>query len=429
MQVIPSIDLEAGRSRLVFWPGAATGAGAPTDRPEQIAARFVEQGARIVHLVDFDGARAGQPRNLEAVGRIAARVAVPLQLAGGLEDGDAIRLAFAAGATRAVVSLALADEPERLRDCLAVAGDWLAVGLDPRPERLAAFAWRRPAPPTLEELVGELVGAGVHRFVLSHGGSAPDLGRLPELRRVRRRPARGGGVAASQPSPASATPESQASSSAAALTGRSASPPSGTPHDSRAGPRPPARITAQFAASSRRRRSSPPASSGACRHPRQDRRPSPSPIPSPSPAPDAIGASPVARCQPASLPTGETRTVTIQTDKGDIAIRIEADLSPIAAGNFVALAGCGFYDGVVFHRVATLQDGTPFGPARPHRDGQRRPGYRSRTSRSPRRTSAERSRWPGPPPRTLSARSSSSSSTTVPARPSSPPTPTRSSAW
>jgi cyclophilin family peptidyl-prolyl cis-trans isomerase len=52
--------------------------------------------------------------------------------------------------------------------------------------------------------------------------------------------------------------------------------------------------------------------------------------------------------------------VTIETAKGTIAIKVEGALSPIAAGNFVALAGCGFYDGVVFHRVATLQDGTPF---------------------------------------------------------------------
>ncbi|OGO56581.1 MAG: hypothetical protein A2Z32_00850 [Chloroflexi bacterium RBG_16_69_14] len=41
-------------------------------------------------------------------------------------------------------------------------------------------------------------------------------------------------------------------------------------------------------------------------------------------------------------------------------IKVEADLSPIAAGNFVALASCSFYDGTVFHRTPTLQDGTPF---------------------------------------------------------------------
>jgi phosphoribosylformimino-5-aminoimidazole carboxamide ribotide isomerase len=62
-----------------------------------------------------------------------------------------------------------------------VAGDWLAIGLDPRPERLAAFPWRRPVPPTVEMLVGELVGAGVARFVLSHGGAEPDLDRTRDL--------------------------------------------------------------------------------------------------------------------------------------------------------------------------------------------------------------------------------------------------------
>lgn len=55
--------------------------------------------------------------------------------------------------------------------------------------------------------------------------------------------------------------------------------------------------------------------------------------------------------QPAALPTGETRTVTIATDLGDIVIAVKADLAPIATGNFVALAECGYYDGVVFQRV------------------------------------------------------------------------------
>ena len=64
--------------------------------------------------------------------------------------------------------------------------------------------------------------------------------------------------------------------------------------------------------------------------------------------------------QPPAAPAGQTRVVTIETAKGQIQITLKADLSPIAVGNFAALAGCGFYDGVVFHRVATLQDGTPF---------------------------------------------------------------------
>jgi cyclophilin family peptidyl-prolyl cis-trans isomerase len=72
----------------------------------------------------------------------------------------------------------------------------------------------------------------------------------------------------------------------------------------------------------------------------------------------AAGSCPTA--QPPALPAGETRTVTLTTPKGAIAIKVEADLSPIAAGNFVALASCGYYDGTPFHRTPTLQDGTPF---------------------------------------------------------------------
>jgi phosphoribosylformimino-5-aminoimidazole carboxamide ribotide isomerase len=181
VQVIPAIDLEGGRSRIVYWPGAASGVGAPTDRPDRIAEQLVGQGARLIHLVDFDGARLGAPSNLEAVGAIASRSAVPLQLAGGLDAADAIRLAFAAGATRVVLGTAIADQPDELAACLSVAGDWLAVGLDPRPERLAAFPWRRPSPPTVDGLVGELIGAGVTRLVLGHGGGEPDLDRVRSL--------------------------------------------------------------------------------------------------------------------------------------------------------------------------------------------------------------------------------------------------------
>jgi phosphoribosylformimino-5-aminoimidazole carboxamide ribotide isomerase len=181
--VVPSIDIENGRSRIVHWPGAATGAGTPTDRPERIAERFVAAGATLIHLVDMDGARAGRPTNVEAIGRVAGRVAVPLQVAGGMEGADNIRLAFAAGATRVVVSMAVADRPELLKECLAVAGNWLAVGLDPRPERIAAYPWHRPAPPSLMDLAGELVDLGVRRLVLSHGGARPDLVFLAEMAR------------------------------------------------------------------------------------------------------------------------------------------------------------------------------------------------------------------------------------------------------
>ena len=181
MLVIPSIDVEGGRSRVVFWPGASVGVGVPTDRPDRIAERFVAAGAPVIHLVDLDGARSGSPVNTATISAIAARVATPLQVAGGMEGADNIRLAFAAGATRVVLAMGVADRPELLAECLSVAGDWLAIGLDPREDRIAEYPWHRPRPPSLDALVAELIGAGVRRFVMSHGGARPDvefLGRL-----------------------------------------------------------------------------------------------------------------------------------------------------------------------------------------------------------------------------------------------------------
>lgn len=180
MQVIPSIDLARDRSRLVWWPGASAGAGTPTDRPERIAKAFVEMGAPAIHLVDMDGPGQGRPVNLTAIAAVSRAVGVPLQLAGGVDGPEQVELAFAAGATRVVLPMWVAAEgPERLAACVRLAGDWLAVGLDARPDRIAEYPWKRFIPPTLDELIGELLTAGVSRFVLSHAGA--DLDRLQTL--------------------------------------------------------------------------------------------------------------------------------------------------------------------------------------------------------------------------------------------------------
>ncbi len=91
----------------------------------------------------------------------------------------------------------------------------------------------------------------------------------------------------------------------------------------------------------------------------------------PAPTTDP-GAGGCPTSQPAPLAAGETRTVAISTAQGDFAITVSADLSPIAAGNFVALAACGYYDGVVFHRLVpgfVIQGGDPTGT------GTGGPGY------------------------------------------------------
>lgn len=76
--------------------------------------------------------------------------------------------------------------------------------------------------------------------------------------------------------------------------------------------------------------------------------------------------------QPPSLAAGETRTVTVETPKGNIVLKIDGSLAPIATGNFIALAACHFYDGITFHRIMpgfVIQGGDPLG------DGSGGPGY------------------------------------------------------
>lgn len=98
-------------------------------------------------------------------------------------------------------------------------------------------------------------------------------------------------------------------------------------------------------------------------------------VPSAVPSASALPSTATASCPtsvPAPLPAGKTRTVEIKTAKGSITIKVEADLGPLAAGNFVALAGCGFYNGVVFHRLVpgfVIQGGDPTGT------GTGGPGY------------------------------------------------------
>jgi peptidyl-prolyl cis-trans isomerase B (cyclophilin B) len=98
-------------------------------------------------------------------------------------------------------------------------------------------------------------------------------------------------------------------------------------------------------------------------------------VASPGPSTGTATGGPSAECpteQPPALADGETRTVAVGTEKGTIVIKLEADLSPIAVGNFAALVSCGYYDGVVFHRVVpgfVIQGGDPTGT------GTGGPGY------------------------------------------------------
>ena len=91
-----------------------------------------------------------------------------------------------------------------------------------------------------------------------------------------------------------------------------------------------------------------------------------------APPSQSAGGANCPKAGPQPMAGGEKKVVTIDTAKGPIEVTVEADLGPLAAENFVDLAGCGFYDGTVFHRVVpgfVIQGGDPTGT------GSGGPGY------------------------------------------------------
>ena len=133
--------------------------------PADAARRWVEQGARALHVVDLDGALAGKPENLEHVARIAREVEVPVQVGGGLRDAEAVAQALAAGAEWAVLGTATLARPELVEGLAAEYGERIVAGVDARSGRVAIEGWERQTAARPSDLIAELAGRGVQRFV------------------------------------------------------------------------------------------------------------------------------------------------------------------------------------------------------------------------------------------------------------------------
>ncbi len=133
--------------------------------PVDAARRWVEQGASFLHVVDLDGARFGQPENLEHVRRIATEVSAQIQLGGGLRDAETVAEALAAGAERVVVGTATLARPELVEALAIEHGERIVAGVDARSGRVAIEGWERETTATPDDLIAELAGRGVRRFV------------------------------------------------------------------------------------------------------------------------------------------------------------------------------------------------------------------------------------------------------------------------
>jgi phosphoribosylformimino-5-aminoimidazole carboxamide ribotide isomerase len=162
--LLPAIDIRGGHA--VRLERGEYGRETVYDAdPADAARRWVQQGARFLHVVDLDGARSGEPENLEHVRRIATEVSAPIQLGGGLRDAETVAEALAAGADRVVLGTATLASPELVEGLAVEHGERIVASVDARSGRVAIEGWERETAATPADLIAELAGRGVGRFV------------------------------------------------------------------------------------------------------------------------------------------------------------------------------------------------------------------------------------------------------------------------
>jgi phosphoribosylformimino-5-aminoimidazole carboxamide ribotide isomerase len=160
----PAIDIRDGKAvRLI--QGDYDQETAYDDDPVVAARRWVDGGARWLHVVDLDGARAGEPVNLEHVRRIVAAVSVPVQLGGGLRDSKKVEEAMSSGVERVILGTAAVRNPEMAAAIASAHGDRVVASVDSRSGKVAAEGWTEASDLDTTEVIAALAERGISRFV------------------------------------------------------------------------------------------------------------------------------------------------------------------------------------------------------------------------------------------------------------------------
>ncbi|MHB8659021.1 MAG: 1-(5-phosphoribosyl)-5-[(5-phosphoribosylamino)methylideneamino]imidazole-4-carboxamide isomerase [Solirubrobacteraceae bacterium] len=166
MILLPAIDILDGKA-VRLTRGEFDSSTVYDADPLDAAARWVDAGARGLHVVDLDGARSGSPVNLDHVARIAERLEVPLQVGGGLRTTAAVAEAIGAGAKRVVLGTAAFSDIDFLDAVLAEHGERIVVSVDARQGRLASRGWTEQSEIPVASVFERIGARGVRRFVFS----------------------------------------------------------------------------------------------------------------------------------------------------------------------------------------------------------------------------------------------------------------------
>ncbi|MDH4134856.1 MAG: 1-(5-phosphoribosyl)-5-[(5-phosphoribosylamino)methylideneamino]imidazole-4-carboxamide isomerase [Gammaproteobacteria bacterium] len=172
MLLIPAIDLKDGHC-VRLKQGDMDQSTTFGEDPARMARNWVDKGARRLHLVDLNGAFAGQPKNEQAIRKILKEVGgeVDVQLGGGIRDLDTIERYLDAGLRYVIIGTAAVKNPGFLQDACTAFGGHIIVGLDAKDGKVATDGWSKLTRHEVVDLGKKFEDYGVEAIIYT------DIGR------------------------------------------------------------------------------------------------------------------------------------------------------------------------------------------------------------------------------------------------------------
>ena len=164
MIVIPAIDLKEGKC-VRLEQGLMEKDTVFNDNPGAQARAWQDQGAELLHIVDLDGAFAGQPKNREAIEAILKAITIPAQLGGGIRDIATIEAYLSLGLSRVIIGTAAQRNPELVREACAKFPGQIVVGIDAKNGMVAVQGWAELTDITAVELAQKFENFGVAALI------------------------------------------------------------------------------------------------------------------------------------------------------------------------------------------------------------------------------------------------------------------------
>lgn len=165
MLLIPAIDLKEGKC-VRLRQGRMEDDTVFSDDPVAVAEKWVEQGARRIHLVDLDGAFAGKPKNADVIHDIVAAFPdVPVQIGGGIRDEDTIQGYLNAGVQYVIIGTKAVTEPHFIANVGIEFPGHIIVGLDAKEGKVAIDGWSKLSKHDVIDLAQQFESDGVEAII------------------------------------------------------------------------------------------------------------------------------------------------------------------------------------------------------------------------------------------------------------------------